>query len=176
MDPRRHPRLQLMDAADPTVLEREPQAYVGVRAVVTIDTIGTIADRIPELIGWLAARRVTPAGAPFLRYLTIDMARQLEVEAGVPVGEPVDGADGVVYRWLPGGRYAVATHIGHPDGLIDATGDLLRWAEERGLRWDVHDTPAGAAWGCRLEVFNTDPRTEPDMDRWSTDLVFRLAG
>jgi RNA polymerase sigma-70 factor (ECF subfamily) len=172
MSLRNDPRLQHMEALEPTVVERVPQTYVGVRAVVTMETIGTIADRIPEL----AARGITPAGAPFLRYLTIDMARQLEVEAGVPVREPVQGADGVDCRWLPGGRYVVATHVGHPDGLIDATSDLLRWAADKHLHWDVRDTPAGEAWGCRLEVFNTDPHTEPDMGLWSTDLVFRLAG
>ena len=159
----------------PTALERPPQPYVGTRATVTMDTIGDIADRIPELIGWLGSRHVAPTGAPFLRYLVIDMAHQLVVEAGVPVGVPVHVTSDVFAATLPAGRYAVATHRGHPDGLVAATADLLAWAAAQGLRWDVRDTPAGQAWGCRLEVFRTDPREVPDPTQWETDLVFKLA-
>jgi effector-binding domain-containing protein len=159
----------------PQVVVRPEQPYAGVRAAVTMDTMGRIADRIPEVIGWLAARGVAPAGAPFLRYRVIDMARRLDVEAGVPVAAAIDGGGDVFAATLPAGRYVTVTHIGPPDGLIDATASLLAWADARGLVWDVHDDPAGDGWGCRLEVFKTNPLEQPDMDRWETDLVFRLA-
>ena len=164
-----------MAAEGPHALERAPQPYVGMRDTVTLATIGRIADRIPELHGGLAARHVAPVGAPFLRYLTIDMAGELVVEAGVPIAGLVHVSTDVFAATLPGGRYVVATHVGHPAGLIEATADMLRWADGQGLRWDVSDTPAGQAWGCRLEVFRTDPRVQPDPHRWETDLVFRLA-
>jgi hypothetical protein len=32
------------------------------------------------------------------------------------------------------------------------------------------------AWGARLEIYESDPAQEPDMDKWVTDLAFRLAG
>jgi hypothetical protein len=41
-----------------------------------VHTISAIAGRIPEVLGWLGARRIAPAGAPFLKYDVIDMARQ----------------------------------------------------------------------------------------------------
>ena len=77
---------------------------------------------------------------------------------------------------LPAGRYAVARHHGHPDELIGATTALLAWADEQGLTWDAHDEPDGTAWGCRMEVFLTNPMEQPDMSQWDTDLVFKLAG
>jgi protein subunit release factor B len=52
---------------------------------------------------------------------------------------------------------------------------LLSWADEHGLEWDVADTRAGQRWGCRLEVLKTNPNDEPDMSKWETDLVFKLA-
>jgi len=33
------------------------------------------------VIGWLLRRRAGPAGAPFLRYRVVDMARELVVDA-----------------------------------------------------------------------------------------------
>jgi hypothetical protein len=33
----------------------------------------------------------------------------------------------------------------------------------------------GGALGCRVESYLTDPRVEPDMDRWETEPAFRLA-
>ena len=30
-------------------------------------------------------------------------------------------------------------------------------------------------WGSRLEISLTDPRQEPDMSKWVTQLAFRLA-
>jgi hypothetical protein len=67
------------------------------------------------------------------------------------------------------------THVGHPDDLVRVTGDLLAWAAKQGLRWDSEPTSRGDRWGGRLEVYNTDPAEEPDMNRWETELWFRLA-
>jgi effector-binding domain-containing protein len=163
----------------PQIIERPPQPYVGVCEAVTKSTLSRVADRIPELFGWLAQRGQTPSGAPFFRYLIIDMERELQVEAGVPVSAPVDlatEADGAVSaETLPGGRFVRAFFVGHPDGLENATAELLQWAETQGLRWDVNDTPIGERWGCRIEIYHTDPLEQPDMNAWRTELAFRLA-
>jgi DNA gyrase inhibitor GyrI len=140
-----------------------------------MQTISEIADRIPDVFAWLGARGIEPVGAPFLRYHVIDMERELEIEAGVPVAATVDPARGVISGVLPAGRYAIVTHVGHPDELVDVTGRLLRWAEQKGLRWDVRDSGRGEVWGCRLESYLTDPAEVPDMHRWETELAFRLA-
>jgi effector-binding domain-containing protein len=66
-------------------------------------------------------------------------------------------------------------HVGHPDELFSATTDLLAWAEEQGLTWDMSETPDGERWGSRLEWYLTDPADEPDMAKWETELAFRLA-
>jgi effector-binding domain-containing protein len=97
------------------------------------------------------------------------------VEAGVPVAGPVEVTGPYFTRTLPAGRYVTTSYVGHPDGLVEETERLLRWAEQEGLTWDVTRTPAGDAWGCRLEVLLTNPMQEPDMNEWRTDLVFRLA-
>jgi effector-binding domain-containing protein len=161
--------------SQPSIVECGAQPYLAIRRPVTMRTIAEIADRIPEVLGWLAMHGVTSAGAPFLKYNLIDMERQLEVEAGVPVAGLVDGEGPVRFGVLPAGRYATVTHIGHPNGLIEVTAALLAWAAERGLRWDMSESSAGQRWGCRLEVFKTNPAEQPDPSKWETELLFRLA-
>jgi effector-binding domain-containing protein len=162
--------------AQPRIVERPEQPYMAIGGAVTMQTIGAIADRLPEVFVWLAEHHLEPAGAPFFRYNLVDMQRQLEIEVGVPVAVAVDG-DGEVHAGvLPSGRFATVTHVGHPDGLVGVTAALLDWAARQGLRWDMSETAHGQRWGCRLEVYHTDPADEPDMRRWETELAFRLAG
>jgi effector-binding domain-containing protein len=157
------------------IVDRPAQPYVAVRRTVTMQTFPEIADRLPELFGWLAERGVGPAGAPFFRYLVIDMERELDVEAGVPVAAPVDADGEVIAGVLPAGRYAATTHVGHPDELIEVTGEFLDEAAARGLTFDATETERGTRWGCRLELLLTNPAEQPDMNKWETALAFRLA-
>ncbi|MHA6618382.1 GyrI-like domain-containing protein [Pseudonocardia sp. DLS-67] len=162
---------------DLVIEERAAQPYVAVRRTITVQTFPEVADRLPGVFGWLAERGVAPAGAPFFRYLVIDMERELDVEAGVPVTAPVDSdSDGdVLAGVLPAGRYATVTHTGHPDELIAVTGALLDEAAARGLTWDATETERGTRWGCRLELLLTNPAEQPDPSTWETELAFRLA-
>jgi len=157
------------------VTERTAQPYVAISGRVTMATVDNIADRIPEVFGWLGARGIAPAGPPFLRYNVIDMERQLEIEAGVPVESAVEGDGHVRAGTLPSGRYAVLVHVGAPPTLAAANAALIDWAAERDLAWDMSRTSAGEKWGCRLEIFLTDPAEQPDVSKWATQLAFRLA-
>ena len=74
-----------MNITEPAVAERAPQPYVSIPRTVTMATISSAADELPGLFGWLADHGVTPSGPPFLRYNLIDMERELQIEAGVPV-------------------------------------------------------------------------------------------
>lgn len=159
----------------PCIVHREAQPCVGIRQAITMTTFDLVVDRLDELAAWIATQGVEPAGAPFIRYHVIDMDRELLVEAGLPLREPVEGAGDVVAGVLPAGEYATVTHIGHPDELVAVTGDLLAWAARAGLAFDRWDHPQGEGWGCRLETYLTDPDLEPDLHRWETELAFRLA-
>jgi len=71
----------------------------------------------PEVIAWLTKHGVTPTGPPFIRYLVIDMATELEIELAVPVGGEVEGNGRVRFDVLPAGRYVTLRHVGPFDGL-----------------------------------------------------------
>jgi RNA polymerase sigma-70 factor, ECF subfamily len=174
-----------MTDVHPTVIARAEQWYLGARDTVTMSTVPRIADRIPQLLSLMTRALVPPAGAPFLRYRTIDMAHGLVIEAGVPIEAPFDpcptfgDADPIVAELfvasLPAGRYVCTSHRGAPDQLVGVTERLLRWADAEHLPLDVRPSPEGDVWGCRMETFLTDPRIEPDMSNWVTELAMRIA-
>lgn len=159
----------------PQIETRTEQPYAAVRARVSMDRIAAFAPRTSEVFGWLGARGLAPVGPPFLKYNVIDMARELEIEAGVPVAAAVDGDDHVVTGVLPAGRYATVTHTGHPSELVDVTGALLDWGAGQGLTWDMSPAEDGDRWVARVEFYLTDPADEPDLSKWETQLAFRLA-
>ena len=166
-------------AKQPRIEERTAQPFVGVRGRVTWDTFGQIADRLPEIVGWLGERGIPLADGPFFKYETFDpddRYREFEVVAGVPVGERVRIAtDDLFADVLPAGRYVAVTHVGHPDELFDVAATVLKWAAAKGLEWDMErSAEGGEVWGCRLESYKTDPRVEPDLHKWETELAFRL--
>ena len=162
-------------SAAPQIVTRAEQPYAAIRGQVTMAEIGPFAGRTGEVFGWLGARGLAPAGPPFLKYNVIDMMRQLEIEAGVPVAAVTDGDGEVISGVLPAGRYATVTHVGHPSELLGVTKALLDWAADQGLAWDMSPDGDGERWASRLEISLTDPRQEPDMSKWVTQLAFRLA-
>ncbi|RZQ61695.1 GyrI-like domain-containing protein [Amycolatopsis suaedae] len=159
---------------EPTIVDRPEQPYVAIEGTVGLTTFGEIADRLPEVFAFLGRRGIAPAGPPFFRYLEIDMETHLVVQAGVPVAEPLDGEGDLLAAALPSGRYVSYVHTGHPDQLFDVTDRVLGWADQEGLTWDRIPGEDGERWGCRLEILHTDPAQEPDLDKWVTELAFRL--
>jgi effector-binding domain-containing protein len=164
-----------LQSIDYTVVDRDEQPFVGVTRTLTMATLNQAADEVPGLLKWLDQHGQGPAGPPFIRYLVIDMANDMVVQTGVPVGERLEAADGIEADVLPAGRYATTTHVGPYEGLYDATRGLLRWAGEQGLHFDKQPSGQGEVWGSRIEWYETNPLEHPDPKEWVTRLTFRLA-
>lgn len=163
-------------SAEPQIEARETQAYAGIRVTVPMEAISAALDEaFPAVFAWLAERGITPAAAPFIRYLVIDMAADLELEVAVPVDVPITVSGRIQEGALPAGRYVVLRHVGSYDGLIDSNARLQRWASDHDLVFDTSETPRGSAWGGRVEHYLTDPSAEPDPAKWEVDVAYRLA-
>jgi len=159
---------------EPKLEHRDVQPYAAIRKQVTMREIGTVLPPlIGEVFGFLQRQGVAPAGAPFFRFLIVDMERQLDMEVGWPVASAVSGDGRISAGVLPAGRYAVLVHTGHPDELIDVTAALLAWGEANGIVWQMSDD--GKTWAARLESYLTNPAEEPDMNTWRTELAFLVA-
>lgn len=166
----------LSERGAPTIIERGEQPYLGIRDDVTMDNMHL---RVPplfqELFGHIRERGIAPAGPELIRYHVIDMDRRMTIEVGVPVADDVAGGDRVRRSTVPAGRYVTVSHVGHPRELVGVTGGLLDWAEEQGLTWDMRRDGSDELWGSRVEFTVTGMPEQPDMSKWETQLVFRLA-
>lgn len=160
----------------PKIIDRPAQPYVAVRASCSIAELPKVAPKaIGEIHSWLAAKNVSPAGPLFFRYNVIDMARLMEIDIGFPTSSRVEGDGQVLSDILPAGRFASIVYRGPYDGLYDANAVLIGWAKERGIAWDVVETDDGDRFGCRVEIYRTDPREEPNPANWQTEVAIRLA-
>jgi effector-binding domain-containing protein len=161
--------------ATPEIETRAETPYAAVRTLVTWAEVAGLGRYFEQVFGWLGARGLEPAGTPFFRYNVIDMARELQIDVGVPVAEAAHGDDGMVTGVLPAGRYATLMHVGHPSELAGVNKTLLDWAAGQGLTWDMSTGEGGEHWAARVEFYLTNPAEEPDMNKWVTQLAFRLA-
>jgi len=160
---------------EPKVEERAEQPYVAVRTQATMQTLDSaIPQGIEEVFAWLAKQGIAPAGAPFIRYLVIDMAALLEIEVGVPIASALPGDGRIIAGVFPAGRYASLIYTGIDNG-IQGNWALLKWGTENGLAWDTWVTEKGDGWGGRYESFLTNPNEEPDRAKWQTEVAIRLA-
>ena len=163
------------EAARYRVEERaaQPYAYVSDDSVY-MDKFDVFAGRFGEVFAWLGQRGIEPAGPVFFKYNVINMPGPMHLEAGVPIARTVAGDGDVETGELPAGRYVTVRHHGHPDSLMQATADLLAWAESEGLEFDQWAAPEGHAWACRTEWYYSDPVEVPDLNDWETELSFKL--
>lgn len=160
----------------PTIAERSSQPYCAVRISVTMAELeATATAGVARLFGLLGERGIEPAGSLFFRYLTIDMAAELEIDIGCALEEPIEPDAELVCGYIPSGRYAVVTYLGAYEGLFDVNALLIGWAKERRVAFDMHATAKGDAFGGRFEFYLTDPADEPDPEKWRTELAIRLA-
>ena len=159
----------------PKLEDRTEQPYVAIRTQATMQELPTVIPQLHgEVFAWLGRQGVAPAGAPFIRYLVIDMAAKLDIELGVPVATAVPGDGRVSAGVLPAGRYATLVYTGLHDDIA-ANAALLNWGAEQGLVWDRWVAENGDGFGARLESYLTDPDDEPDPEKWETEVAIRLA-
>lgn len=159
----------------PENITRPEQAYAYVNFEVRMDEMQKPAQEgFPLLFQHLAQQGIEPAGAAFYNYRRIDMANTLDVEAGVPVSQMGVDGDRVKFGTLPGGTFMKMVWHGHPDKLEQVTGLLIGWQRLTQQDFDMEEKPDGDHFACRLEIYESDPAEEPDMDKWVTVLEFKL--
>ena len=150
-----------------TTRQLQPQPALVMRRRVQQSEIATaLSEMFPRVTQYAQQKGLTPAGAPFARYL--DMGSDaMTMEAGFPVataGETSNAPSGddVFAETLPGGLAATTMHAGHYAQLRDAHAAMQQWIAEQGL---LH---AGAPW----ESYVTDPGAFPDPKDWKTEVVY----
>lgn len=149
----------------PSIEHRAEQSYAALEANITMDRYGVIGGLYEELFGWLGERGISPIGPPFIRYLVIDMERELEIHVAVPVVQPLPADARVISGTLPGGPYVTLTYRAkNQDEHIAANAHLQQWVQEQGQRWKNSDQDSRELWGGRIEI-----TPDPESDEAGTD-------
>ena len=161
--------------SEPTLQERAAQHYVAIRRQLPPRDLGRDLPPLhDEVMGWLGDKGVAPSGAPFFRYLRVDMDADLfEVEVGWPVAAPVQGEGEIIGDLLPAGRYGVILNTGPFHDLMGAHMALMAWGKANGITWQTSEN--SKVWGANIEFYITDPADEPDPQKWETEIAFLAA-
>jgi len=160
---------------EPRLESRREQPYAAIRSQVPIPFGEVLPGLWGEVAGFLTAKGQAPSGPPFIRYLTTDMSKKLDIEVGFPVSTPVQGNERVSAGLLPAGRYVVLLYTGPYDQLVAVTAGLLEWAKANKVAWQTEIKDGVEWWSGRVEWYPTDPAAEPDPHKWQTELAFLTA-
>jgi effector-binding domain-containing protein len=155
------------------VVERKAQPYVAICTAATIKEMpGVVPKFFPELLAFLKKHDVTPDGPVFVRFLVIDMADKLQIEVGVPVKKAMKGAEGIVARTIPAGKYVSSHFIGIE--YMRANAELQEWAKARHLKFDCTEKGHASHWKSRVEFYIDGPQDEPDPKKWRSEILYKL--
>lgn len=162
---------------EPKLERRSEQHTVAIRTQVNIPFGSLLPPMWDEVSTWLAKSGVATAGAPFIRYLTTDMEKKLDIEVGFPVAVAATGNGRIVAGTLPAGCYAVLMYTGpyEGDGVFKANVAMLEWAKENNIAWQILTKNGTEWWGARLEFYLTNPESEPDTRKYRAELAFMIA-
>lgn len=151
--------------------------YVAVRDRLHRDHLGTVAPRaLAEVSAALQQALVTPSGPPLIRYFIVDDSTgDVDVHIGLPVetAKALTSLDRVFIGDLPAGRYAVVTHAGPYETLVDTTRALLERARGH-IEWASTEDQNVTRWVGRVEHYLIGPSDEPDPAKWRTEVAILI--
>lgn len=156
----------------PGIEYRPARHTMGIRIVTPFEGMFAQVDLLLKALrGWVNRKGLAEQGPYFLRYHTIDMAGDMDIEVGFVVRR-TEAADGRIQPGvMPAGRYA---HLTYSRYALRGNQELSIWAKENSIALDRADTPAGDAFACRYEAYLSDYRIEPRKTKWQVDLAIKL--
>ena len=111
----------------PKLEQRKESHYVAIRTQVGVPFGAVLPPLWNEIFAWLASKGISPSGAPFIRYLTTDMSKKLDIDVGFAIGGRRPGNGHIIEDVLPAGQYATLLNTGHyrGKGIYQATVALV---------------------------------------------------
>lgn len=138
-----------------TVVDMAPTTALCRRASTSLEEIGdALGALLPSVHA--AAKEVGVVGPPYCAYVCRDAV--MEIEAGVPIAEPVAVEPPLLCVQRPGGRAVTLLHEGPYAQLSRSWDALFKHLDGQEIL---------ATW----EEYLTDPQAQPDQARWKTRLI-----
>lgn len=144
-----------------TIRALKPQPVMSIRGKTTlaalVDTIGEFLREVWEYVEKSGGKF---SGPPFTCYHKIS-GEEIEIEAGMPVSDPLPSAGRIKAGELPGGEAVSTIHYG-PYDFLPAAGEALdAWVKQHGRE------AAGPNW----EIYWTDPGEVIKAEEWKTEVI-----
>ena len=157
--------------SEPSIQDRPAAPTLGIGVRCHIAKLAEVVPPLfPELFGWLAAHDVAHAGPPFVRYYSMAMEGELDVEVGVAVVTEHPGDVRVHTGTIEAGRYAALVQTGPPDQVAVGNAALQQWGSEHGLLWKMEH----GQWAGRFEFSLLSPDEQPDVNLWETEIAYLI--
>ncbi len=142
-----------------------PVMYVSVKYEGAPDMEGMSA-QMGQMYGtlqtYLATEKIEMAGAPFaIWHWWSDTL--IRFEACLPIAKKIKGNSAIQYGELAASPALKVDHYGAYDKTGDAHWAIDAYAKEKSLKL-----------GDPLEVYVTDPGTEPDTSKWLTQIIYPI--
>ncbi len=157
-----------------TILIKSEMPYAALRKTVNQQDIPT---EIPPLIGVLAEllqkENIKISGDCFFRYLSCTKSGQITIDVGFPIDSAHSKPEHIQFGSFPDGKYASVMHTGDYKQLMNAHVYLEKFIKSNNLTADEQLSDDGIEWGCRVEVYMTEPDTTP-VEEWKTEVLFLL--
>jgi len=145
------------------VVKRESQKVVSIKFKSSAENLPTELGKVyGKIANYLQDKNICIAGAPFAAYFNMDESN-LEVEAGFPVSEIVEGHEDIEMGEISECKFAKTIHTGSYNAMELAYNTLLEWMEEEKL------DPVGIAY----EFYLNDPSTT-ESEELQTEILFPL--
>ena len=140
------------------------QPMLSLRRQTSPEQLGqTLAEMLPAVFAYIQQQGQVPAGQPFTIYHQVS-GEELDVEAGLPLAQPLQGEQDIRAGSLFQGNVATTIHQGPYDQLHLAHEALRNWVAAEGK------SPAGPLF----EIYITDPGTVADPNLWQTKVCLPL--
>jgi effector-binding domain-containing protein len=157
--------LKKCDHTEFLVKEIDAQKAIVMKADVPMAAIG---QKMGEIYGALYAhmqsKGIAPAGAPFAVYYSFDPNGNTVFEAGIPIAEPVEGNESIIYKEFPVMKVVSTLYTGAYEKMMPVYEGLQKYMQENKLE------SSGASW----EVYLTDPSVVKDPGENKTLIYFPI--
>ncbi len=160
----------------PTIKHCESVEFIGKEFETEFSKLQEIASSAFEYIAQnssLKGKLITP----FIRYINTDsmIEGKISVIAGYLLEEHVDPQLGLISGILPSGRYVVQMVVGPYDQLLEVNKRIQEWVRSEGLEFKKAPVAEGSDWVSRYELYLIGQESEPDPERWKTEIRYLVA-
>ncbi len=144
-----------------TVEQLDARHIASIRVTCRLEEMkSTLSQILPEVFMCASSSGAKMTGPPLVVYH--EWGDEIDLEAAVPVADPIEPQGRVKPQSLPAGEAVVAWHFGPYEKLRDTHVRIQAFLKEHGLE------QRAPAW----EEYVTDPGMEPDPSKWRTKVVW----